>query len=114
MSNRSKFYSKRYSKKSFWEKAKNFAIAAGKSVMEKALILYYCSRDPDTPAWAKTVIFGALGYFIVPLDSLPDLTPGVGYADDFGFLASAFATVAVHIKDKHKQQAKKQLKIWFN
>ncbi|WP_211605080.1 YkvA family protein [Vreelandella arcis] len=48
--------------------------------------------------WAKTTIYGALGYFISPVDAIPDLAPIVGYADDIGVLAGALAMVAAHIK----------------
>jgi len=65
-------YSKKYSESSFWTKIKNYAKSAGKEVIEKALILYFCLKDPDTPAWAKSVIIGTLGYFILPMDSIPD------------------------------------------
>ena len=106
-------YSENYSEASFWNKAKNFAAAAGRAVLEKALTLYYCAQDSDTPAWAKTVIVGALGYFITPIDAIPDLSPIVGYTDDMGALASAFAIVAMHIKDEHVQKANEQLERWF-
>lgn len=111
--NKTESYSKNYDKKLFWNKVKKFASSAGKSVLEPALTLYYCARDPDTPAWAKAVIFSALGYFISPLDAIPDLVPGVGYTDDLGALASAFAMVLIHIKAEHKAQAREQLKTWF-
>jgi len=108
-----KDYSKEYSEKSFWKKVRNFAIKAGREVIEKALMMYYCLKDGDTPVWAKTVIVGALGYFIAPLDAIPDLTPMVGFTDDLGALAAAFAIVAAHIKSDHKQMAKEKLKVWF-
>ncbi len=82
-------------------------------MIEKALVLYYCLRDEDTPAWAKTVIIGSLGYFIVPLDLIPDFTPGVGYADDLGALASALAAVAAHVKDEHHEMAAAKVAKWF-
>lgn len=106
-------YSDSYSEKSFWAKIKKVASSAGKSVIAQVLTLYYCSRDPDTPVWAKGVIISALGYFIVPLDATPDFTPVVGYADDLVALGLAVATVAIHIKDEHKAQAQEQLKRWF-
>lgn len=106
-------FSKEYNDRSFWKKIKAFAGSAGKSVIEKALILYYCLIDRDTPAWAKTVIASALGYFILPADAIPDLIPAAGYSDDLGVLASALAMVALHIKSEHKEKAKEQLKIWF-
>lgn len=106
-------YSAEYSDKSFWEKVKGFAVSAGKQVIEKALVLYYCLQDPDTPAWARAVIIGALGYFIVPLDAVPDPTPIIGFVDDLGALAAALAIVAVHIKPEHWEKARNKVKEWF-
>ena len=114
MNNNSDDYSKEYKESSFWEKIKNFAIDAGQDVIEKALTLYYCLLDADTPIWAKTVIVSALGYFIVPLDAILDLTPVVGYSDDLGTLISALAIVAAHIKTEHKTKAKEKLNDWFS
>ena len=106
-------YSKAYSKASFWAKAGRFALAAGKQVIEKALILYYCLQDAATPLWAKSVIAAALGYFICPFDAIPDAIPVVGYADDLGALVGAMAAVAVHIKKEHREAANQKLKDWF-
>ena len=104
--------SKHYDEKSFWEKVGRFALTAGREVIEKSLILYYCSQDSDTPAWAKATIIGALAYFIWPFDVIPDFLPG-GYIDDLGALVAAFASVAVHIKEEHKKHAREQLKTLF-
>lgn len=106
-------YSQAYSDGSFWDKVKGFAKSAGEAVLESALKLYYSASDSDTPAWAKAVIYGALGYFISPIDAIPDITPIVGYADDLGVLAAALATTAAHIKDEHTQKSKDTLKQWF-
>lgn len=106
-------YSREYSERSFWKKVAKCASCAGLITIEKALVLYYCLQDPDTPAWAKAVIVGALGYFILPMDLIPDFTPGVGYADDLGALAGAAGTVFVHIKPEHEAQAKEKLAQWF-
>lgn len=67
---------------SFWKKIKKVAVSAGKAVIIQALTLYYCSRDSDTPAWAKGTILSALAYFVLPLDAIPDLIPGAGYCRD--------------------------------
>lgn len=111
--NQSNEYSKEYSEEGFWKKVKKYALKAGKEVIEKALMLFYALQDKDTPTWAKTIIVAALGYFICPIDAIPDVTPVVGYADDLGALAAAFATVAAYIKEEHKQKAKETLKRWF-
>ncbi|MFQ5477895.1 MAG: YkvA family protein [Candidatus Binatia bacterium] len=106
-------YGIEYSDDSFWQKVKRFALAAGKEVVERALILYYCLQDADTPKWAKGVVVGALGYFIVPLDAIPDFTPVAGYSDDLGALAAALAMVAAHIKPEHRAKAAAKLETWF-
>jgi uncharacterized membrane protein YkvA (DUF1232 family) len=86
---------------------------AGKGVLEPALKMYYAAMDRDTPVWARTTMIGALGYFISPLDVVPDLLPAVGYTDDLGILIAAAAAVAAHIKAEHAAQAKTTLVQWF-
>lgn len=102
-------YEVEYSKLDFWKKVLDSIIKAGESVIEKALTLYYSAKDDDTPKWAKSVVFGALGYFILPTDAIPDFVPGVGYTDDYTVLIAAFTTVALHVKDVHKLKAKEKI-----
>ena len=106
-------FSKEYSEENFWNKVKKFAVKAGKEVVVRSLTLYFCLQDKDTPKWAKAVIVGALGYFICPLDAIPDVTPVVGFSDDFGVLAASLATVAIYIKDEHKKRAEETWNKWF-
>ena len=82
-------------------------------VIYTALKLYYTMQSPDTPAWAKAVIIGALGYFISPVDVIPDVTPIVGFADDLGVLAAATASVVTNITPAIKAEAKKKANEWF-
>ena len=114
MSEENSGFAKDYSDNNFWDKVKKFAAAAGKEVLGKALQLYYTMQEPNTPIWAKTIIVGALGYFISPLDAIPDLLPVGGYADDLGVLAAAIATVATYITDDIKAKVEIQLQDWFN
>lgn len=102
-----------YSDSSFWQKVKDFAKQAGREVIEKALWLYYAAQRPETPAWAKTIIFGALGYFITPVDAIPDLTPLLGFTDDLGALAAALTMVAVYIDEDTRAKAADKLDNWF-
>lgn len=97
----------------FWDKVKRFALTAGREVIEKALWLYYALQKSETPAWAKTVIAGALAYFILPIDAIPDAIPVAGYTDDLGALASALGMVAMYITADVKQQASQKLNDWF-
>ncbi len=102
-------YDEAYSKQSFRKKVAAYAPAAGREVIRGALVLYRCLRDPNTPKWARARIIGALGYFIFPLDAIPDVVPVAGFSDDLGVLALALATVAFHIKPEHKQKAEEKL-----
>ncbi len=98
---------------SFWNKVKNFALKAGKEVIEKALWLYYAAQQPNTPAWAKTVIYGALAYFVLPVDAVPDAIPVAGFTDDLGALAAALGTVSMYVTAQVKTMASEKMKEWF-
>ena len=106
-------YQDAFSERGFWEKLKRYARSAGKEVVEKALLLYYAAQEEKAPAWAKATIAGALGYFIVPLDAIADLTPAVGYADDLGVLVLAIAAVATYINDDVRTKTAKKMSDWF-
>lgn len=106
-------YQEHYSEDGFWEKVKNFASKAGVKAIYTALKLYYAAKNEHTPAWAKGVILGTLGYFILPIDLIPDIMVGVGFTDDLGVMAAAIAAVATNITSKEKAQAKEQLFRWF-
>jgi uncharacterized membrane protein YkvA (DUF1232 family) len=102
-----------YSERGFRDKLTHYAKVAGREVVEKALLLYYAAQEEKAPAWAKGTIAAALGYFIVPLDAIADLTPAVGYADDLGVLVLAIAAVAAYINDDVRAQAARKLGDWF-
>lgn len=106
-------YQQAFSERDFWDKLKNFAMGAGKEVVEKALLLFYAMQEEKAPKWAKATIAGALGYFIMPFDAIIDLTPAVGYADDLGVLALAIAAVSVYINDNVRSKAAVKLTSWF-
>lgn len=108
-----KAYEKTYTDDSFRDKVIRFAKTAGREVIEKALWLYYAAQQPNTPVWARTAIYGALGYFISPIDAIPDITPVIGYVDDLAVLAAAVATVATYITADVKLRAAEKLQGWF-
>lgn len=106
-------YSNAYSENSLFDKIINTTQKAGINVIYAGLLLFYTLQKPLTPGWARATIVGALGYFISPLDAIPDITPVVGFADDLGALALAITAVAMFIDDEVKQKAKTKLKDWF-
>ncbi|MBD3881163.1 DUF1232 domain-containing protein [Phormidium tenue FACHB-886] len=101
------------SEQNFWEKLKGFAVVAGREVIEKALVLYFAAQRPETPIWAKTVIYSALAYLILPTDAIPDFIPISGYADDLGTLVAALGAVAMCITPEVQDSAKQQVNEWF-
>jgi len=104
-----KNYTKYYSEYGLWNKIKEHYKNIGKKLIKSVIVLYYTLRDDDTPKWARTVILGALGYFILPLDIIPDFIPVVGFTDDFVSITLAISSVMLHIKEEHKEKANKVL-----
>jgi uncharacterized membrane protein YkvA (DUF1232 family) len=96
----------------FWTKLRDHAQAIGLDLAYSALVLYYALQDPATPPWARTKIYGALGYLIFPADAIPDWWPG-GFADDASVIAAAVGAVAMHIGPDAKQAARAKLRDWF-
>ena len=104
---------KHYSEEGLWDKVKNVAKKAGLKVIYLALVLYYTAKADTTPTTKKGIIYGALGYFILPIDLIPDAIPVVGYSDDLAALIGVVAAVATSITPAIQQQAKDKLHDWF-
>lgn len=103
----------KFSIEAFWDKVKHTAKRAGHLVVYAGLLLFYVLQKPDVPKTVKVTIIGALAYFIVPLDAIPDFAPVVGYTDDLGALGMALVQVAMYVDEDVKQKAKEKLAIWF-
>ena len=106
-------HGKHYSEKSFWDKVKEFAATVGGQGIYYALILYYVLMDDETPASQKGIILGALGYFILPIDLIPDLVPLVGFSDDIAAITAVLKMIWASVKSHHLEQAAKKTKEWF-
>lgn len=76
---------------------------------EDGLAAWFCARDPATPRRVRYTLLGALGYFVLPVDALPDIMPFLGFTDDAAVLAAAIAAVAGSITVEHRARAKKVL-----
>ena len=76
---------------------------------EDLLAAYYCAFDRATPVKAKGVLVGALAYFVLPIDLLPDLMLGMGFTDDLAVLLAAFKVVTTHVTEAHRQRARDTL-----
>ena len=74
--------------------------------LDEAVAAYYCAADPKTPRRVQAVLVGALGYFVVPTDMIPDFIAGLGFSDDAAVLAAAIGAVRRHITDDHRARAR--------
>src|ERR1700732_1550021 len=89
----------------FWRKLKG--AVASLPFAEDLLAAYYCAFDRQTPLHVKAVLFGAIAYFILPTDMIPDYIPVIGYIDDAAVLAGAIKIVSSHITPDHREAARR-------
>lgn len=106
-------YQDRYNEQDFTAKITKAAKKAGIKVIYLALLLYYVLKSPKVKMADKGKIWGALGYFILPIDFIPDFIPVAGYTDDLAALLWAFYAVAKNVTPEIETQAKKKLHDWF-
>lgn len=103
----------KYSEKGLKDKLSRAARRAGAKVVYAVLLLYYALNSPTISTKDKGIIYGALGYFILPFDFIHDLLPFAGFTDDFAALAWAVSKVVRNITPEVKQQARKRVAAWF-
>ncbi len=91
----------------FWRTARKAARHV--PFMEDVVAAYYCALDRDTPLRVKGILLAALGYFVLPTDTIPDFIFGLGFTDDVAVLTGALAAIRAHLKPAHKLAAKEAL-----
>lgn len=94
-------------RRGFWRKIKR--VAAQIPFAEDLLTAYYCAFDRATPTQVRTVLIGALAYFVLPFDAVPDFLPVLGFTDDAAVLATALKIVVDNIRPEHREAAKRAL-----
>jgi uncharacterized membrane protein YkvA (DUF1232 family) len=88
----------------FWTKARR---TLGKvPFSEDAVGAFYCATDAATPVAVRVTLFGALAYFVLPFDIIPDFVLGLGYTDDAAVLLAAFTACKTYITDDHRAKAR--------
>lgn len=91
----------------FWSKIRH---AAGKiDFAREAVAAWYCATDPQTPVRVKAILIGALAYFVMPADVIPDFILGLGFTDDAAVFWAAWQAVSGHIQDRHRDRAARAL-----
>ena len=106
-------YQQHYDENDFWEKLRRFARKAGIKVSYAALLLFYVLKSPMTTSKDRAKIIGALCYFILPIDLIPDFIPVAGYTDDLAALVWGVYCVIKSITPEVKAQAAEKLHEWF-
>lgn len=91
-------------KDEFWPKLKR--VIRRIPFSEDLVAAYYCALDPETPFRVRAILLGALAYFILPIDAIPDFIPGIGFGDDAAALVIAIKMVADNMKPKHREAAR--------
>jgi len=94
-------------RRGFWRKLRG--LAASLPFAEDLIAAHYCAFDQQTPLHVKAVLLGAIAYFVVPTDLIPDYIPVIGYVDDAAVLAGAIKLVSSHITPEHREAARRVL-----
>jgi uncharacterized membrane protein YkvA (DUF1232 family) len=76
---------------------------------QDVLAAFYCATDPATDRRVKLILVGAIAYFVMPFDVIPDVLPIIGFSDDAALLAAAIASVAGAIRPEHRDRAREAL-----
>ena len=61
-----------------WEQLKRWAA----KLKIEGMTLWFCCRHPDMPWLPKILALLVVGYFLSPIDLIPDFVPVLGYLDD--------------------------------
>ena len=91
-------------RRGFWDKIR--ATLGQVSFVEEAVAAFYAALDPRTPGWVKATLVGALAYFVLPFDTVPDFIIALGYTDDLAVLLGALRAVGSHVTDEHRERAR--------
>ncbi|MGC4024378.1 MAG: YkvA family protein [Mesorhizobium sp.] len=97
-------------RQNFWRTARKAARHV--PFMEDVVSAYYCALDKDTSTKTKGILLGALAYFVLPIDAVPDILAGIGFTDDIAVLSAAIAAVQASITPAHRSAARKSIDDW--
>jgi uncharacterized membrane protein YkvA (DUF1232 family) len=92
----------------FWERIKKLGrkLPFAEDIVAAAI----CATDPATPSRVKLLVLGAIAYFVMPFDGIPDILPIIGYTDDAAVIAATIAAIRAHMNDEHWERAKEFLR----
>jgi uncharacterized membrane protein YkvA (DUF1232 family) len=91
----------------FWRKVRRAIVRI--PFAEDLLAAYFCAVDRHTPTYVRAVLCGALAYFMLPADMIPDVLAPLGFTDDASVIAAALAAVSRHLQPHHRDAARMRL-----
>lgn len=94
-------------RRGFWRKLQRNVAAV--PFAEDAVTAYYAAFDRDTPLKVRAGLMGALAYFLMPADMVPDFLPLLGYGDDAAVLIGAIQLLSSNIQPHHREAARATL-----
>jgi uncharacterized membrane protein YkvA (DUF1232 family) len=94
-------------RRNFWRKLRQ--LVSQVPFAEDLVAAHYCAFDRETPGHVKAALIGALAYFVLPMDAVPDVLPVIGFGDDAAVLAAAIKLVTSHITPDHREAARRTL-----
>lgn len=106
-------YGKDYSEDGLWDKISGNLKKAGANLIYEVLQLFYVAQNPNVPMKIRAAMIAPLGYFISPVDLIPDLMPVAGYTDDAAVIAMSIAFAHAYIDDEIRRKAKDKLVSFF-
>lgn len=91
----------------FWRKLAR--VLAHIPFAEDLVTAWYCAKDPATPVHVRAMLWGAVAYFILPMDLIPDYMVGIGYTDDAAVIAMVMSLLGRYVEPRHRTLAKTRL-----
>jgi uncharacterized membrane protein YkvA (DUF1232 family) len=91
----------------FWRKVRRVVVRI--PFAEDLLAAYFCAIDRNTPTYVRGILFGAVAYFVLPADMIPDLLGPLGFTDDASVIAAALTAVGSHLRPEHRTEARDRL-----
>ncbi|MBN1650807.1 MAG: DUF1232 domain-containing protein [Bacteroidales bacterium] len=104
---------KSFSETDLWQKINKVSRRVGMKVIYPVVLLYYLFKSNDVPLKAKSLIVGAITYFILPFDGLPDFLPFLGYTDDLSLLLATVSHLYKYISEEILKQTRTKIGEWF-
>ncbi len=101
-------YEKYFSESELWNKIAKIGKSIGAAIIYPVLLLFNLLMSSETDLKEKTMIIGALGYFILPLDLIPDAIPTAGFTDDMAALTAIISALASCVTLEMQNESKQK------